>query len=97
MFKHKRNMPFKTLTITEEAYKKIKMLKEENESFTDLFLRLSHEKMRGVDRFLGTAKCSPEEVKTWKKRTKEFRDSYNASSLRREKRLMKRKKELGMI
>lgn len=37
-------MPVKTITITETAYEDIKKLKRENESFSELFLRLSREK-----------------------------------------------------
>lgn len=37
-------MTVKTITITENAYEKIKRLKRENESFSELFLRLSGEK-----------------------------------------------------
>lgn len=34
-------MGFKTLTITDEAYNKLRRLKAEGESFTDVVLRLS--------------------------------------------------------
>lgn len=34
-------MGFKTLTISEEAYRKLRRLKAEGESFTDVVLRLS--------------------------------------------------------
>ncbi len=34
-------MAFKTLTVKEEVYKKLLSLKRENESFSDLFERLS--------------------------------------------------------
>jgi len=44
MFKHKQNMAVKTITITEDAYESVKRMKRENESFSELFLRLSKEK-----------------------------------------------------
>jgi len=34
-------MGFKTLTISEEAYRKLRKLKERDESFTEVILRLS--------------------------------------------------------
>lgn len=37
-------MAVKTLTITEGAYERLKRLKREGESFSELFLRLSDEK-----------------------------------------------------
>jgi predicted CopG family antitoxin len=97
MFKHKHNMPFKTLTITEEAYNKIKMLKEKSESFTELFLRLSDEKINVAERFLGSVRCTPAEASAWRKRVRENRKKLNESWLERQKKLDKRKKELGMI
>ena len=44
MFKHK--MAVKTLTITEEVYNSLSVLKQQNESFSQLFLRLSKGKAR---------------------------------------------------
>jgi len=50
-------MGFKTLTIKENVYKKLLLMKKENESFSDLFERLSNtnlkilRKMRGCNTY----------------------------------------------
>ena len=46
----------KTLTIRDEVYEKLLMIKREDESFSDLFMRLSEEQdtMRLLERLRGT-------------------------------------------
>ncbi|MEF8849142.1 MAG: antitoxin VapB family protein [Candidatus Thermoplasmatota archaeon] len=50
-------MGFKTLTIKKSVYKKLLLMKRENESFSDLFERLSQsnlevlKKMRGINTY----------------------------------------------
>jgi predicted CopG family antitoxin len=41
-------MAHKTLTISEEAYQALNSLKDRNESFTDVILRLSKQRERGT-------------------------------------------------
>lgn len=49
-------MTVKTITITENAYEKIKRLKREGESFSELFLRLSAEKRSTAHSIYGILK-----------------------------------------
>ena len=46
-------MPFKTLTIKEDVYKKLLSMKRENESFSDLFERLSKKNLAILKKLRG--------------------------------------------
>ncbi|HLD72934.1 MAG TPA: antitoxin VapB family protein [Candidatus Nanoarchaeia archaeon] len=48
-------MTTKTITITEDAYTSITSLKSEEESFSNLFIRLAREKS-GAEKYLGILK-----------------------------------------
>ena len=89
MFKHKHNMTTKTITITEDAYNKIKHLKHENESFSKLFTRLTKEKHGNIDRFFGILKAKPAEIE---KRRKHIVDIRNELSRDFEERIKKLRK-----
>lgn len=54
-------MTTKTITVTEDAYDFIKRLKTEEESFSDLFLRLAKEK-NPLERYFGVLKGSVKEA-----------------------------------
>lgn len=82
MFKHRYIMTVKTITITENAYEKIKRLKRENESFSELFLRLSGEKRSTARSMYGILK----DVDTEKllERTKKMRKEFDKETGKRE-------------
>jgi predicted CopG family antitoxin len=66
-------MATKTITITENAYESIKSLKNEDESFSNLFVRLSKEK--GVaSKYFGVLKG---DIKEMRERFKNNRTRYN--------------------
>ena len=67
----KCNMVIKSLTITEGAYEALKTLKHGDESFSDIILRLSSDKIGYAAKFFGALKTSDEEVRKWKNRIKE--------------------------
>jgi len=46
-------MGFKTLTIKESVYKKLLLMKEKNESFSDLFERLSNSNIEVLKKLRG--------------------------------------------
>ncbi len=46
-------MGFKTLTIKENVYKKLLLMKKENESFSDLFERLSNTNLKLLRKLRG--------------------------------------------
>ncbi len=54
-------MTTKTITITEDAYGFIKRLKAEEESFSDLFIRLAKEK-NPLERYFGVLKGNVKEA-----------------------------------
>jgi predicted CopG family antitoxin len=56
-------MGFKTLTISEEAYRKLKRLKAKNESFTDVILKLG-EGHADIMRYAGAWKEMTDEEAT---------------------------------
>ncbi len=74
MFKHKHSMTSKTITITNEAYNKIKSLKHNYESFSDLFIRISENKNDAGKRFFGIFKTTTEEMINRRKHFKKLRE-----------------------
>ncbi len=78
----KYSMTIKSLTITEEAYEALKRLKHGNESFSDVILRMSKEKIGLVAKYYGVLKSNDEEYKEFKNKiekrkfeiNKEFKD-----------------------
>lgn len=89
-------MAVKTLTITEQAYNKIKSMKEGDESFSDLFLRIASGNINVAKRFFGVAHLSEEEIKNWRKSLYESRELNNKLDLDRQKNFQKRIKELNI-
>ena len=67
MFKHYNNM--KTITITDEAYERLKRMKGEDDSFTDAILKIPEKKVIAKD-LLGILKGDNIEVE--RKRLKEI-------------------------
>lgn len=66
MFKRMCSMVVKTLTIKEKAYDALYGLKRENESFSDVILRLSEEKKGNITPFFGCLADSGRSAKEWK-------------------------------
>jgi len=96
MFKHKHIMVVKTLTITEETYNKMKRLKRENESFSDLFNRLADEKLNIASRFRGLIKMSEKEVDEWRKSLAGNKKLISELEQKKEKKLETRMRALGI-
>ena|SRR3989338_1098734 len=74
MFKHMFTMVVKTITVTEGAYASIKKLKRGDESFSDLFVRLSSEKKSTGRSILGILKDTGTDAETLLKKSKELRE-----------------------
>ena len=72
-------MTTKTITITENAYDFIKRLKAEEESFSDLFIRLAKEK-NPLERYFGVLKGNVKEAEA---RMKKIRAETSAGFERR--------------
>ncbi len=89
-------MVVKTLTITEEAYNKMKRLKKESESFSDLFNRLADQRLNVASRFRGLVKMSSQEIDEWRKNLVESKKVFSEHALKKEKKLQTRMRELGM-
>ena len=66
------HMSIKTITITEDAYDSIKRLKGTDESFSELFLRISSEK-KTIKDLLGAVKIDEKEASEIKKRILSYR------------------------
>lgn len=66
-------MTTKTITITEDAYKVVKGMKRENESFSDLFKRLGKKQLRVKD-IVGCLKQTPEEAEAFRKRVQQIHE-----------------------
>lgn len=94
MFKHKHSMVVKTITITEEAYNKMKGLKKEDESFSELFIRIVNRQKVNLREYLGVVKISDKALKEWKEEFKKDKKALRETSKRRMKELEKRIKEL---
>jgi len=54
-------MAYKTISISDNAYSKLSALKKRNESFSDLFLRITKEEKPKLRNFYGKWKMSDEE------------------------------------
>lgn len=89
-------MAVKTLTITEEAYNQLKLLKENYESFSEFFLRLAGEKTNQAERFLGAAKLSEGELQLWREQRIKAKQDFINTSKKKQQRLEKRIQELGL-
>ncbi|MBI5072882.1 hypothetical protein HZA99_03620 [Candidatus Woesearchaeota archaeon] len=89
-------MVVKTLTVTEDSYNKMKRLKKEDESFSDLFNRIADEKLNVASRFLGLVKLSPSEMDAWRKNTARNKKLSSLVDLKKQTKLEKRMRELGM-
>lgn len=61
------NMAVKTITVTEDAYEAIKRLKQGDESFSDLFLRISSKSIT-INDLAGILKHTPGEAEEFRKR-----------------------------
>jgi len=78
----------RTITITGEAYDKIKAIKKESESFSEFFTRIAEEKKGNIRGFFGLLKLSESEIakervrwaETRKKLSKELELGINARS-----------------
>ena len=68
-------MTFKTITIKKSAYEKLIAMKHENESFSDLFERLSKNNIDSIKKLRGTIE--------FREKTSMMKEIYNR---RREKR-----------
>ncbi len=56
-------MVIKSLTITEEAYNALKTIKHGDESFSEVIVRISKEKIGLTAKFFGTLKINEKEAK----------------------------------
>ena len=59
--KYKIKMTYKTISISDEVYSKLSALKKRNESFSNLFLRLTKEEKPELRNFYGKWKMSDKE------------------------------------
>ena len=60
------HMASKNISITEEVYKELLKIKRENESFSELFLRLLRIQKQNIEKFFGAWNLSKEEKdKIW--------------------------------
>ena len=78
-------MPFKTITVTDEAYNAIKRLKRNDESFSELFNRISP-KVLTVNEMFGSWKISDAEFVKLKKTIAANRKQLDKESEERFKR-----------
>jgi len=90
MFKRTCSMVVKTLTIKEKAYDALYGLKRENESFSDVILRLSEEKIGKTAQFFGVFKHDPEGMKKMRERICIHRAKIDAESAERIRKIRQR-------
>ncbi len=84
MCTHMLPMATKTITVTEDAYEHIKRLKYQEESFSDLFLRLADEKIKVAD-LCGTLVRDEQTVGDWIKQSTALRKELSSSLKERER------------
>lgn len=78
-------MVIKSLTITEDAYNALKTIKCGDESFSDVILRLSKQKIGTAAKFAGALNMSEKEAKAWKQQVHKRREQANTEILQRSK------------
>ena len=83
-------MVIKSLTITETAYNALKAAKYGNESFSDVIVRLSSEKVGAASKFFGAMKMSKEEKEDLITKIKERRKEIDKEFKQREEYMRKR-------
>jgi predicted CopG family antitoxin len=85
MFKHKLTM-VKTITITEEAYERIKSNKLPNESFSKMFMREFEKKLNisEIPKFLSNLDFSENDVDELRKGVNKFRKDFDKDFRRRQ-------------
>jgi len=76
-------MAIKSLTITEHAYNALKAVKCGDESFSDVIIRLSKEKVGAAAKFVGALKISDKEYDDWRSSTKKWKEQFDKDSYRR--------------
>lgn len=74
-------MTSKNISITEDVYNKLLKIKREDESFTELFLRLLKIQKSSLDKSFGAWKLSEEEKEVWDDLTTRKGRSWNKSAL----------------
>ena len=82
-------MGFKTITIKDEVYRDLLKLKRKDESFTELFKRLTEREKLDLTRFAGAWKMSDDEWKKIERVLKERRRSADRNFEERVKRLFR--------
>ena len=74
-------MTSKNISITEDVYNKLLKIKREDESFSELFLRLLKIQKNSLEKTFGAWKLSEEEKEVWADLTTHKGRSWNKSSL----------------
>ncbi|MFX1237437.1 MAG: antitoxin VapB family protein [Promethearchaeota archaeon] len=74
-------MTSKNISITKDVYDKLVKIKGDNESFSDLFLRLLRIQKSSVDKSFGAWDLSKEEKEIWDGLTARSGRSWNKSNL----------------
>lgn len=82
-------MTIKSLTITEDAYEALKRMKLKNESFSEVILRLSQEKIGAAAKFFGGLKISDKEAKEWQESIKQRRRKFNEEIEQRKQKIQR--------
>lgn len=70
-------MAVKTITVTEDAYLAMKRIKNEDESFSDLFLRVSKKHVLTAKDLVGAISMTPHEGEEWSHRVTEHQKRMN--------------------
>jgi len=83
-------MTIKSLTITENAYDALQRLKHGDESFSEVILRVSKEKIGQAAKFFGALKMKPKEIVGWQERMKKNRILLEKEFTMREKKIRQR-------
>jgi len=82
-------MPFKTITIKHKVYKELSKAKLEDESFSDMFERMLHEKKPDLMEFAGAWKMGKDEEKDLEASMKGYRHSFDTDWETRRKRFIR--------
>lgn len=81
-------MAIKSLTITEDAYETLKRLKYDEESFSEVILRIGKSNASLLDKYFGILKGTEKDAENWKKRIRAERARADIEFSKKQKRIL---------
>lgn len=85
-------MAIKSLTITEDAYETLKRLKYQEESFSEVILRMGKGNTETVEKYFGILKESKIDAKAWKENIRKEREKVDKEYVEKQRKIWSSRK-----